>query len=96
MRRVSRRSTIGKASRCMPIRIVADLRDQVQAPGLSKPPKDNTAPERAVLAQWREAQAVCFDVDCTVTQQDSLDLLAEFLGRGDQVARLTDKVCNAP
>ncbi|BDA43327.1 probable glycerol-3-phosphate dehydrogenase [NAD(+)], cytoplasmic at C-terminar half [Coccomyxa sp. Obi] len=78
----------------MPIRISADLRDQVQAPALSKPPKDNTAPERAVLAQWREAQAVCFDVDCTVTQQDSLDLLAEFLGRGDQVAQLTDKAMN--
>jgi phosphoserine phosphatase len=35
---------------------------------------------------------VCFDVDCTVTQQDSLDLLASFLGRGEAVAALTSKV----
>ncbi len=96
LRRVFRRSTIGKFSRCMPLRILADLRDEVQAPKLPKAPKANTAPGRAVLAQWREAQAVCFDVDCTVTQQDSLDLLADFLGRGDQVAHLTDKVCIAP
>jgi glycerol-3-phosphate dehydrogenase (NAD+) len=35
-----------------------------------------------VLHLWRNAQAVCFDVDCTVAAADSLDLLAEHLGIG--------------
>ncbi len=59
---------------------------------MPRPPLGDVIPERTVLAQWREAQAVCFDVDCTVTLQDSLDLLAEFMGRGEQVASLTNKV----
>ena len=32
---------------------------------------------------------VCFDIDCTVTTDDSLDLLARFLGKGEAVAALT-------
>ncbi len=31
-------------------------------------------------------QAVCFDVDCTCTTTDSLDLLAEFMGVGRYAA----------
>jgi glycerol-3-phosphate dehydrogenase (NAD+) len=34
-------------------------------------------------------QAVCFDVDCTLTTGDGLDLLAEWKGVGEQVARIT-------
>ena len=34
-------------------------------------------------------QAVCFDVDCTCTVNDSLDLLAEFMGVGSSVASIT-------
>lgn len=36
--------------------------------------------------------AVCFDVDCTITVNDTLDLLAEFMGVGEAVATLTNKV----
>lgn len=36
---------------------------------------------------WKQAEAVCFDVDCTVTKQDALDDLAEFLGCGEEVSR---------
>jgi glycerol-3-phosphate dehydrogenase (NAD+) len=43
-----------------------------------------------VLCLWRQAQAVCFDVDCTVTKQDALDNLGEFLGVGDQIRALTN------
>ena len=46
--------------------------------------------EPQIQRLWQQAQAVCFDVDCTVTKQDSLDDLAEFLGVGDQVAALTN------
>lgn len=35
--------------------------------------------------------AVCFDVDCTITVNDTLDLLAEFMGVGEEVAALTHK-----
>jgi len=34
---------------------------------------------------------VCFDVDCTVTVNDSLDLLATFMGVGKEVAELTNR-----
>ena len=34
-------------------------------------------------------QAVCFDVDCTCTVNDGLDLLAEFMGVGSSVASIT-------
>lgn len=43
-----------------------------------------------VLQLWKQAEAVCFDVDCTVTKQDALDDLAEFLGCGAQVEKLTN------
>lgn len=42
-----------------------------------------------VLEQLRTAQAVCFDVDSTFCEDESIDELAAFLGVGDQVAALT-------
>merc|ERR1719383_555481 len=44
--------------------------------------------ERAVLT-WREADAVCFDVDSTVIQDEGLDQIAEFCGVGDKVKEMT-------
>lgn len=49
-------------------------------------------PSDGVLKLWRSANAVCFDVDCTITTNDSLDLLAEFMGVGARVAEVTNKV----
>jgi len=43
-----------------------------------------------VLRLWQSAQAVCFDVDCTITKNDALDDLAEFLGVGEKVRELTN------
>ncbi|KAI7839328.1 hypothetical protein COHA_006919 [Chlorella ohadii] len=52
--------------------------------------EDNTRPSERVLQLWQTASAVCFDVDCTVANNDQLDLLAEWMGVGQQVAALTN------
>ena len=43
---------------------------------------------------WQEAEAVCFDVDCTITTKDGLDSLAAFLGKGQAVQDLTNAAMN--
>jgi len=35
------------------------------------------------------ADAVCFDVDSTVIDEEGIDILAEYLGKGEEVAELT-------
>ena len=42
----------------------------------------------AALALY-EADAVCFDVDSTVINEEGIDVLADFLGKGEAVAALT-------
>lgn len=42
-----------------------------------------------IQAIWRAADAVCFDVDSTVVQEEGIDELAKFCGKGDEVSRLT-------
>jgi phosphoserine phosphatase len=37
------------------------------------------------------ADAVCFDVDSTVIAEEAIDVLAEYLGKGEEVAALTKK-----
>jgi phosphoserine phosphatase len=36
-----------------------------------------------------EADCVCFDVDSTVVNEEGIDVLADYLGKGEQVAALT-------
>uniref|UniRef100_A0A383WPI7 phosphoserine phosphatase n=1 Tax=Tetradesmus obliquus TaxID=3088 RepID=A0A383WPI7_TETOB len=48
-------------------------------------------PSPEVLDLWRNAQAVCFDVDSTFCSDESIDEIAAYLGVGDQVAALTAK-----
>ncbi|KAL6533217.1 hypothetical protein OROMI_027329 [Orobanche minor] len=50
---------------------------------------DNTLPSKEVLDVWRNADAVCFDVDSTVCLDEGIDELAEFCGAGDAVAEWT-------
>jgi len=38
---------------------------------------------------WRSANAVCFDVDSTVIQDEAIDELAKYCGKGDEVEQLT-------
>ncbi len=42
-----------------------------------------------VLDLWRRAEAVCFDVDSTVSPDEGIDVLAAHAGKGDAVAELT-------
>lgn len=37
---------------------------------------------------WKIADAVTFDVDSTVIQEEGIDELAKFCGKGDQVTSL--------
>jgi len=50
-----------------------------------------SAAEREQYARriWRTADAVCFDVDSTVCQDEAIDELAKFVGKGEEVARCT-------
>uniref|UniRef100_A0A2P2K378 phosphoserine phosphatase n=1 Tax=Rhizophora mucronata TaxID=61149 RepID=A0A2P2K378_RHIMU len=50
---------------------------------------DNTLPSKGVLDLWRSADAVCFDVDSTVCQDEGIDELADFCGAGKAVAEWT-------
>ncbi|KAM6550736.1 hypothetical protein CsatB_000544 [Cannabis sativa] len=50
---------------------------------------DNTQPSKGVLKLWRNANAVCFDVDSTVCVDEGIDELAEFCGAGKAVAEWT-------
>lgn len=43
---------------------------------------------------WRHCDAVCFDVDSTVCQDEAIDELAEFCGVGKQVAEVTKVAMN--
>ncbi|PIN11720.1 Phosphoserine phosphatase [Handroanthus impetiginosus] len=50
---------------------------------------DNTLPSKEVLDVWRNAEAVCFDVDSTVCLDEGIDELADFCGAGKAVAEWT-------
>ncbi|PIA63195.1 hypothetical protein AQUCO_00200898v1 [Aquilegia coerulea] len=50
---------------------------------------NNTLPSKDVLEIWRNADAVCFDVDSTVCLDEGIDELAEFCGAGKAVAEWT-------
>ncbi|KAH7725482.1 Protein Y62E10A.13 a [Aphelenchoides avenae] len=43
---------------------------------------------------WRNADAVCFDVDSTVCQDEAIDELAKFVGKGEEIARCTRQAMN--
>ncbi|CAK9148332.1 unnamed protein product [Ilex paraguariensis] len=55
---------------------------------------DNTVPSKEVLEVWRNAKAVCFDVDSTVCLDEGIDELAEFCGAGKAVAEWTARAMN--
>ena len=52
-----------------------------------------TAPQTrdGIRDRWRHAQAVCFDVDSTVSPDEGIDVLAAFAGQGEAVAALTKR-----
>ncbi|KAK9497027.1 hypothetical protein O3M35_012819 [Rhynocoris fuscipes] len=44
-----------------------------------------------VKTVWKNADAVCFDVDSTVIKEEAIDALAEFCGKGSEIEALTKK-----
>eukprot|EP00210_Caulerpa_lentillifera_P009271 g8836.t1 len=66
-------------SRRLPRRVACSA----QSPRMTKRPSIES------LSIWKTAQAVCFDVDSTLCQEESIDELADFLGVGTKVAQLT-------
>lgn len=42
----------------------------------------------ATQMAWKSADAICFDVDSTVIQEEGIDELAKFCNKGPQVAGL--------
>nr|CAD7576092.1 unnamed protein product [Timema californicum] len=42
-----------------------------------------------VQVLWKNADAICFDVDSTIIQDEAIDELAKFCGRGADVANIT-------
>ncbi|KAG8090093.1 hypothetical protein GUJ93_ZPchr0011g27269 [Zizania palustris] len=51
----------------------------------------NHRPSKGLLETWRNADAVCFDVDSTVCLDEGIDELADFCGAGRAVAEWTAK-----
>lgn len=37
---------------------------------------------------WKSADAICFDVDSTVIQEEGIDELAKFCNKGEEIANL--------
>ncbi|KAG1681299.1 hypothetical protein FOA52_007345 [Chlamydomonas sp. UWO 241] len=58
------------------------------------PTRDKSTPSPENLAIWHRAEAVCFDVDCTITINDGLDLLAKFMGVGEECEKITNQAMN--
>ena len=50
------------------------------------------AADTQITKLWQQAEAVCFDVDCTITKQDAIDDLGEFLGKGEACRKFTEAV----
>lgn len=57
--------------------------------GVEENPASSTSLPAEVVATWRNAQAVCFDVDSTVCEDEGIDELAAFCGAGVAVAAWT-------
>ncbi|KAL4436899.1 hypothetical protein ABPG75_004038 [Micractinium tetrahymenae] len=83
LERLASQSPHGKAAQTATAAAAASWR-AVSGPG------PHLEPSPRVLKLWRSAQAVCFDIDCTVAINDQLDLLAEFMGVGEKVAAITN------
>ncbi|RWR83217.1 phosphoserine phosphatase, chloroplastic [Cinnamomum micranthum f. kanehirae] len=52
---------------------------------------NNSQPTKEVLEVWKNADAICFDVDSTVCLDEGIDEFADFCGAGKAVAEWTAK-----
>ncbi|GAX84303.1 hypothetical protein CEUSTIGMA_g11725.t1 [Chlamydomonas eustigma] len=53
--------------------------------------KEGLEPSAYVIEALRHSKAICFDVDSTFCQDESIDEIAKFLGVGEEVAALTSR-----
>ncbi|KAI3955137.1 hypothetical protein MKX01_034166 [Papaver californicum] len=81
------KSHLRLASRFKSLTPIATSMQPVEASSISH--FDNTLPSKEVLEIWRNADAVCFDVDSTVCVDEGIDEIAEFCGAGKAVAEWT-------
>nr|CAD7430539.1 unnamed protein product [Timema monikensis] len=49
-----------------------------------------------VQVLWKNADAICFDVDSTIIQDEAIDELAKFCGRGADVAKIQIEIPSIP
>lgn len=82
-------SLIGTSKSPKSLNLIAASVQPLEAAKLG--PFDNTLPSKEVLELWRNANAVCFDVDSTVCLDEGIDELAEFCGAGKAVAEWTSR-----
>jgi phosphoserine phosphatase len=47
-----------------------------------------SSPRSRMIAKWKQADCVCFDVDSTVCLNEAIDDLAYFVGVGAQVEKM--------
>ncbi len=47
-----------------------------------------SSPRARMIAKWKQADCVCFDVDSTVCLNEAIDDLAYFVGVGAQVEKM--------
>jgi phosphoserine phosphatase len=80
----TRRNFLFSASRTMSTASI----DDDSMPSFDTRGHIGNAVEQAMLSLYK-ADAVCFDVDSTVISEEGIDVLAEYLGKGEAVAALT-------
>ncbi|KAG0582554.1 hypothetical protein KC19_3G068900 [Ceratodon purpureus] len=76
---------VGVASSRKKTRLVMAMQSGIEENAASS----TSLPAAEVVATWRNAQAVCFDVDSTVCEDEGIDELAAFCGAGEAVAAWT-------
>jgi glycerol-3-phosphate dehydrogenase (NAD+) len=76
----------------LPSFVPRSLKDAIESsPSPRAGEEEEEQPTGEVLSLFARSDVVCFDIDCTVTLDDSLDSLARFLGKGEAVAQLTSQ-----
>lgn len=78
------------SNRTSPLMMMASPKGEEILAALSNKQQTGQNVELAVEA-LANADAVCFDVDSTVIDEEGIDVLADFLGQGEAVAALTKK-----
>ena len=60
----------------------------------TKEDMSSSSNESRAIEIWRTCDAVCFDVDSTVIDHEGIDALAAYLGKGEEVAKVTTQAMN--